>query len=327
MPVKPAIAGRRVMVVMVDDQFDARPQSGLSDADVVWQAPAEGGIPRYMALFQTGDPPAVGPVRSSRLYFIAWASEWRSVYVHAGGSPQAKALLASSKGRGSYVYDADEFRWGGAGYLWRIHTRSAPHNVYTDGKHLRRLAKRVGAEARRRPEAGLELRRPDSRSSSGRSAAGSPSRTSPTRSATSTTAQQHLPPHGHGREEADRRRHEDPDRAEERRSSWSVRFAPLNDGSHKHRLEAQVTGTGKAWISTNGKTIRGTWKKPGSGRKTQFFDRNGKQVTLTRGQTFIQVVPLSAKITVTPGQAPTASTTTPIAASRGPIGAVGRFIS
>ncbi|HEY6571052.1 MAG TPA: DUF3048 domain-containing protein, partial [Candidatus Limnocylindrales bacterium] len=146
MPVKPAQAERRVVAVMIDDQFDARPQSGLSDADVVWQAPAEGGIPRYMAFFQTGDPPAVGPVRSSRLYFIAWASEWRSLYVHAGGAPQAKALLASSKGRGSYVYNADEFRWGGGRYLWRINTRFAPHNVYTDGKHLRRLAKRVGAD-------------------------------------------------------------------------------------------------------------------------------------------------------------------------------------
>ena len=107
----------------------------------------------------------------------------------------------------------------------------------------------------------------------------------------------------------------------------AVRFAPLNDGSHKSRLEAQVTGTGKAWISTNGKTIRGTWKKPGFRGKTQFFDKNGNKVTLTRGQTFVQVVPLSAKITVTPGQAPTASTTSPIAVSGGPIGAVGRFIS
>ena len=53
----------------------------------------------------------------------------------------------------------------------------------------------------------------------------------------------------------------------------AVDFAPLNDGSHKSRLEAQVTGTGKAWIATNGKTIRGTWKKSGFRAKTRFFDR------------------------------------------------------
>ena len=50
--VTPATAARHVIAVMIDDQLDARPQSGLSSASVVWQAPAEGGIPRYMALFQ-----------------------------------------------------------------------------------------------------------------------------------------------------------------------------------------------------------------------------------------------------------------------------------
>ncbi len=89
----------------------------------------------------------------------------------------------------------------------------------------------------------------------------------------------------------------------------AVRFAPLNDGSHKSRLEADVTGSGKAWISTNGKTIKGTWKKPGFKAKTRFYDKDGNEVTLTRGQTFVQVVPLSAKVTVADGKVPPAATT------------------
>ena len=323
--VKPAMADRRVMVVMIDDQFDARPQSGLSDADVVWQAPAEGGIPRYMAFFQTGDPLAVGPVRSSRLYFIAWASEWRSLYVHAGGSPQAKALLASSKGRGSFVYNADEFRWGGGRYLWRVTNRAAPHNVYTDGKHLRQLARRVGADPvegqkpawtfadplpiEQRPEGGSIIvpylanritYKYDRGSNTYRRSvtgekkqtdAGSKDRIAPTNVVV-----------------------------------MAVRFAPLNDGSHKSRLEAQATGSGKAWISTNGKTIRGTWKKSGFKAKTRFFDRNGKPVTLTRGQTFVQVVPLSTKITIAQGKVPPAATGV-VAFPSGLYGATGRAIS
>ena len=68
-------------------------------ASVVWQAPAEGGIPRYMAIFQDNLPESVGPVRSSRYYYIAWAAEWRALYAHAGGSPQAMATLRS-KGNG-----------------------------------------------------------------------------------------------------------------------------------------------------------------------------------------------------------------------------------
>ena len=67
-------------------------------------------------------------------------------------------------------------------------------------------------------------------------------------------------------------------------------FAPLNDGSKKHRLEAQFTGKGTAWIATNGKAVKGTWKKNSMTGTTRFFTKDGKPVTLTMGQTFVQVV-------------------------------------
>ena len=95
-----------------------------------------------MMIFAEGNPTSVGPVRSARVYFVQWAGEWKAAYVHVGGSPQAMALLRA-KGRGELVYDADQYRWGA--YLWRTKDRFAPHNVYTDGKHLRALAAKVGA--------------------------------------------------------------------------------------------------------------------------------------------------------------------------------------
>ena len=112
----------------------------------MWQAPAEGGIPRYMAIFQTTDAPAIGPVRSSRLYFVAWATEWKAMYVHVGGAPNALAYLQANSGK--TIYNADEFRWGGsAGYLWRITTRFAPHNVYTSTVKMDQLETRLKATA------------------------------------------------------------------------------------------------------------------------------------------------------------------------------------
>ncbi len=69
-------------------------------------------------------------------------------------------------------------------------------------------------------------------------------------------------------------------------------FGPLNDGHpNKHRLEAKVIGSGVAWIATNGRTIKGTWKKTALTKPTRFYDAEGKEVTLTVGQTFIQVMP------------------------------------
>ena len=96
-----------------------------------------------MAVFQSTVPTDVGPVRSTRLYYIAWASEWRALYVHAGGSPQALATLRA-KGSGQYVYNADEFRYVGT-FRW-LETRAAPHNLYSTGKKLRALGLNIGAK-------------------------------------------------------------------------------------------------------------------------------------------------------------------------------------
>ncbi len=295
-----ALAGRHPIAVMVDDLLPARPQSGFSDASVVWQAPAEGGIPRYMMVFSHGTPSSIGPVRSARYYFIAWAAEWDALYVHAGGSPQALATLRG-QGAGQLVYNADEFRYGP--YLWRITSRAAPHNLYTDGAHLRRLAKVVGATApvtdaawSFAPDAPF-----DERPVGGRLEIVYPAndvryaydRTTNTylRSVSGETAQ---------RDAASGQRV-----APKNVVIMRMSFGPLNDGEpQKHRLEAQVVGSGQAWIATNGRTIPGTWRKPTLTSPTRFYDRTGTPVTLTAGQTFVQVVPLGWTVVVKDGRLP-----------------------
>ena len=107
-----------------------------------------------MAIFQDTLPKDIGPVRSSRYYYIAWAAEWRAVYAHAGGSPQAKATLAA-KGRGQYVYNVDEFRYSGT--FHRITTRAAPHNLYTTGAKLRAAGQARGCQGQGL-QGGLEVR-------------------------------------------------------------------------------------------------------------------------------------------------------------------------
>jgi Protein of unknown function (DUF3048) N-terminal domain/Protein of unknown function (DUF3048) C-terminal domain len=301
-PVKPAIAHRHVIAVMIDDLYAARPQSGLSQASVVWQAEAEGGIPRYMALFQEGDPPAVGPVRSARLYFIAWAAEWNSVYVHAGGSPQAKQLLASSKGQGKLVYNADDFRWEGR-FLWRVATRLAPHNVYTDGKHLRQLVKKVGAKTIDKapvwhfaPDADISAR-----PQGGRIVVPYPyNKIRYAYDRTTNTYRRSVSVEGKQVDAGTKVRI-----APKNVVIMFMRFAALNDGTHHDRQSASFIGSGVAYIATNGKTIKGTWKKTTMRSPTRFYDRNGKPVTLTIGQTFVQVVRLGTKITIEDGTVPT----------------------
>lgn len=298
--VPPAVAAQHPIAVMIDDLRPARPQSGLSSASVVWHAPAEGGIPRYMAIFQDQIPAAVGPVRSARYYYIAWAAEWKAVYAHVGGSPQALQTLRQ-KGNGQLVYNADEFRWGNA-YFWRIKGRYAPHNMYTDGEHLRKLAKRVkAADGAMQPawQFGPDLwsaRRPRG------------GRIQVAYRANAIRYDYDWKSNTYLRSVTGEKRQIDAANGQRIAPKNVVimlmKFGPLNDGSHKNRLEAQVVGKGVAYISTNGTTIKGTWRKKSLTTPTQFFDAKGRAVTLTVGQTFVQVVQTGTKVAITPGAPP-----------------------
>jgi len=281
---------------MVDDHWNARPQSGFNEASVVWQAPAEGGIPRYMLVFGEGDPPAVGPVRSARVYFVEWAAEWDAVYVHVGGSPGAMSLLRQ-KGQGQLVYDADEFRWGRT-HLWRTTDRRAPHNVYTDGEHLRALADRLGAEDveaspawsfapdaplwRRPAGARIEVAyaynriayRYDRAANAWRRSVGG---------------------------KAQRDAADDRVVAPANVVIMEVAFGSLGP-DQKGRLEAANVGTGRAWIATNGTVTEGTWRKDSVAEPTRFYDAEGRPATLTVGQTFVQVVPPGTPLKIVAGK-------------------------
>lgn len=80
---------QRPALVMLENHPDARPQSGLSAADVVYEAVAEGGITRFMGVFYCGAIAAggkVAPVRSARMYFVNIAAEYNEpIYAHVGG--------------------------------------------------------------------------------------------------------------------------------------------------------------------------------------------------------------------------------------------------
>jgi DUF3048 family protein len=291
-----AVAERHPIAVMVDDLSPARPQSGFSAASVVWQAPAEGGIPRYMMVFQENIPGDVGPVRSSRYYYIAWAAELRAVYAHAGGSPQALATLRN-QGHGQLVFNADEFRWGGS---FRRTTRPPPHNLYTTGKQLRALVAATGAKDGPIKPAWTF-------------AADAPIATRPVGGVIRVTYQANVIRFDYDRLTNTYLRSvsvegKQFDASTKQRVApknvivMQMRFGPLDDGSHKHRLEAVVVGSGRAWISTNGVTIKGTWKKTALTSPTRFFDGRGNPVTLTVGQTFVQVMKTTDPVSFVAGK-------------------------
>ncbi len=129
----------RPFAVMINNLAPARPQSGMTQADVVWELLAEGGITRFVAVFQSKEfVEPIGPIRSIRPYYIQVGEFYGGVLVHAGASNDGFAILQKQKKE-----HQDEITNAGA-YFYRDKSRKAPHNVYSTLEKLRE-----GAEKRK----------------------------------------------------------------------------------------------------------------------------------------------------------------------------------
>jgi len=130
------------VAVIIDNQFEAWPNYGLSQAKIVYETLVEGGVTRLLAFYTpdlNAQPTAaiekIGPIRSARPYFVTIAKEYEALLAHAGGSPQALDLIEKLK-----VHNLEEIAWWGPDYFWRVYSRQAPHNLFTSSKKLAQAA-------------------------------------------------------------------------------------------------------------------------------------------------------------------------------------------
>ncbi len=139
----------RPVGIMVENSTDARPQSGISFADVVYEAVAEGGITRFLAVYHCQDAEFVGPVRSARTYFLDFISEYGEypLYVHVGGAntPGPADALGQIRRYGWNQYnDLDQFSVPCpilCRYESRLPNRATEHTMYTGTTKLWDFAK------------------------------------------------------------------------------------------------------------------------------------------------------------------------------------------
>jgi hypothetical protein len=295
MPADPELANRLPIAVMIDDNVVARPQSGFNAASIVYQAPADGGEDRYMLVFQEMDAPDIGPVRSGRPYFVYWAAEYRAGFGHYGGDAKTlqKVIPAAS---GTLIYNLDAMFGSGKAYH-RISTRKAPHNGYTSTAALRVVAAAKKYPAQIVDGLGVRPFKDDAPASErpvkgsinvpyGRGASGytyDPSTNSYLRS---VSGKPHV-------DAADGKRVV----ARNVIVLWMrLSYDPESEPGHRRPVLDQI-GTGTAWVFRDGAVIKGTWAKKDSGGLTRLYDGAGKEISLVRGQIFIQVVATGTKVT------------------------------
>ena len=273
-----AATKQAVTAIMIENSPDARPQSGLKDAGIVYEAIAEGGITRFLALYQEAKPQLIGPVRSVRLYYVDWLAPYNASVAHVGGSK-----FALDEVRNGNYRDIDQFFNGN--FYWRATDRYAPHNVYTSFEKLDALNKSKGyteSTFTGFPRAdGKASAKPDATSLTINISSGLYN-TSYTYDAATNT---YLRSVG-GAPHMDREKGQiTPDVVVAMKVDMSL---VMEDG---YRESITTTGSGEATIFQNGTAQNVTWQKPNRASQIQFIGSDGKEVKLNRGQTWITAVP------------------------------------
>ncbi len=265
------------VAVMIENHVDARPQAGLAQASLVYEAEAEGGITRFLAIFAGGeDIKKIGPVRSAREYYLNWAKELGGLYVHCGGSPEALADIPKLG-----ILDFDEFFRGG--YFWRDQARSAPHNLYTSSELLERYLREKGrAEGDYQPWRFKDDQPPAEAASSSIlivfKAPDSVVEWKYDRGSDSYLRYQAGQPHL------------DADGRQITAKNVVIQFVRSKIIDEKLRLRLDNIGSGGAEICQDGNCRPGSWKKDSAASRTRYYYGDGEEAVFDAGPIWVEVV-------------------------------------
>lgn len=276
-----ALADRPITGVMVENSPDARPQSGLSNAGVVYEALAEGGVTRFLALYQEQRPSKIGPVRSLRPYYIDWVLEHGAPIAHAGGSHDAIMSIAPLG-----VKSMNALNIGAPFY--RARDRYAPHNLYITADGLDSLLARNGwnkpnttAPWPRKPdEPKNPAPHPQIRISYSYPAYAVEYRYDP---ATNDYVR-YMAGAPHIERETGK-----PIRVK----NVIVEYVPLSNrqaGGYTY-ADFPTVGSGVAIVFRDGTAVKGSWSKESKPARTIFRDAQGQEIRLNVGHTWIGIVP------------------------------------
>jgi len=322
---------RRPIAAMIENHADSRPPSGLSKADVVYEAVAEGGITRFLTVFYcdaSAEDVRIGPIRSVRVYYIDWAQEYGlPLFVHSGGANNiCSSCPGGVKPRGDVATEVDAFKklavlnWRyaqgnsmdagtniGFPIVWRDYERipgaATEHTFMGSTDKLFEEGTKRGFgynDAKGKPWTGSFTL--------WKFVDGKASETAATKEISFTfwdnkpeydvkwvydsTKNVYLRFNG-GKE------HIDMDtKTQLSASNVIVQFTkergPVDKEGH---MIYTTTGTGKALVFQNGEVVEGAWSKATQASRTKFLDGKGKEISLVKGKIWIEIVPAGNEVT------------------------------
>lgn len=305
---------RRPLTVSIENHEEARPQSGLSKADIVYEAIAEGGVTRFLSVFYCGvsaEETQVGPVRSARIYFMDWASEYGEypLYVHVGGANKpgpADALGAVRKYGWEQYNDLNQFSIGFPTF-WRDYERfdrevATEHTMYSTTDKLWTVAEKRGLFAKDKKGNAWDEDFVKWPFADGKAVE------NPTVTKISfpfwegqtqyAVAWVYDAASNSYKRENGGQIHKDMNTDSQITATNVVILYTKSKGpidELKHMLYDTI-GSGKALVFQNGNIIQATWKKTARGARTRFVNTKGKDVSFVRGPIWIEVIDPTSKV-------------------------------
>ena len=287
---KEIVNNKRPLAIMIDnDDKSARPQTGLEKAYIIYEIIVEGGSTRFMALFKDYEVGKIGPVRSSRHYFLDYVLENDAIYAHSGWSPKAQRDISSLGVKNiNGIIGTD----GKAFYRDNTYNKTW-HNLYTKSETLEKFAKNKGYSLE--TDSQLLSYNENKEPVIGEDA----ENISFKYSYLYTTSYKYNKEKGVYEKYINNTPHKMQNGEVldcENVIAYKISNFNLNDGENKGRQDLSNIGSGEGFLFSDGKCVKIKWSKTSRSAKTIYTDENGNEITLNPGRTFINIVPKSGSI-------------------------------
>jgi hypothetical protein len=274
------VPNRPALALKVENLPEARPQAGLNGADIVYEEPVEGGITRFIAVYQCQDAARVGPVRSARFTDVPVLKQYdRPLFGFAGAAPPVVAAVDHSGVRDlNFNIAVDAY--------YRDPNRSEPHNLYTSTKALYKAS--AGARGAPDPVFSYDADPPDHAKKA-------------TIAHLDFSASSDVYWHWNAKRGVWLRSHGDvPHMLEGDVQVYAknvvvqvvrIKMTGIHDAAGNFSPEAITVGSGKAYVFRSGHMIVGRWLRESGDDVTKFVTKSGDTISLAPGKTWVELYP------------------------------------
>ena len=277
-----AKANRRPVAVMMSNDKASLPQYGINRADVVYEAPVEGDMNRYMAIFENYDDiERIGSVRSCRTYYTYFAREYDAIYAHYGQSTFAVPYLKN-------VDNVNGIDGTGGNAFYRTKDRKAPHNAYTSGAKLNKTIGQLGYRTSYSDTYSGHFQFSKNAYVPAEADAKDAYKFYPSYAMNNPWFEYNESDGKYYRFQYGGKHNGDGGQIAVR----NVIFQYVEWGHYASTdyLNINVHKGGAGYVFTGGKCVPVSWKKDGDFGPTRYYDSEGKEVMLNKGKTWICIV-------------------------------------